>query len=84
VEIDEIGLIASEIERTARLMQDVVANISLVSEIQKAAAARIMAIRIGNDVLFAGNGSSAANAQHLAAELVGIRGYDRPAYHPFR
>jgi D-sedoheptulose 7-phosphate isomerase len=42
------------------------------------ADAIIAALRKGNKVLFAGNGGSAADAQHLAAELVGRFAYDRP------
>jgi len=44
----------------------------------KMAEAIITALRNGNKVLFAGNGGSAADAQHLAAELVGRFAYDRP------
>jgi D-sedoheptulose 7-phosphate isomerase len=44
----------------------------------KMAAAIIEALRKGNKVLLAGNGGSAADAQHLAAELVGRFAYDRP------
>src|SRR5437660_12216568 len=36
-------------------------------------------LRNGHKVLFFGNGGSAADAQHLAAELVGRFGPDRPA-----
>lgn len=35
-------------------------------------------LRGGGKILFAGNGGSAADAQHLAAELVGRYGFDRP------
>jgi D-sedoheptulose 7-phosphate isomerase len=42
------------------------------------ADAIIAALRNGNKVLLAGNGGSAADAQHLAAELVGRFAYDRP------
>lgn len=42
------------------------------------AEAIIAALRKGNKVLFAGNGGSAADAQHLSAELVGRFAYDRP------
>ena len=44
----------------------------------KMAEAIIGALRNGNKVLLAGNGGSAADAQHLAAELVGRFAYDRP------
>lgn len=43
-------------------------------------AARLItgAVAGGGKVLFCGNGGSAAEAQHLAAELVGRQNYDRP------
>ena len=44
---------------------------SLSLEIAKVAEVMIVAINAGNKVLWCGNGGSAADAQHLAAELVG-------------
>jgi D-sedoheptulose 7-phosphate isomerase len=38
------------------------------------------ALRSGNKLLLAGNGGSAADAQHIAAEIVGRYKKDRPAY----
>jgi D-sedoheptulose 7-phosphate isomerase len=38
----------------------------------------IAALRKGNKIFFAGNGGSAADAQHLAAELVGKLNFNRP------
>jgi D-sedoheptulose 7-phosphate isomerase len=38
------------------------------------------ALRDGNKLLIAGNGGSAADAQHIAAEIVGRYKKDRPAY----
>ncbi len=38
----------------------------------------IEALKKGGKILFCGNGGSAADAQHLAAELSGRFGYDRP------
>jgi D-sedoheptulose 7-phosphate isomerase len=45
-------------------------------------AARVVADALagGGQVLFCGNGGSAADAQHLAAELVGRLAKERPAY----
>lgn len=37
----------------------------------------VRSLRSGGKVLFCGNGGSAADAQHLAAELVGRQNYDR-------
>jgi D-sedoheptulose 7-phosphate isomerase len=45
--------------------------------IEQVAATIAEALRNGNKVLFFGNGGSAADAQHLAAELVGRFGPDR-------
>lgn len=42
-----------------------------------AAGALTRCISAGGKVLFCGNGGSAADAQHLAAELVGKQNYDR-------
>jgi D-sedoheptulose 7-phosphate isomerase len=39
----------------------------------------VLAYQNGNKVLFCGNGGSAADAQHLAAELSGRYYYDRPS-----
>jgi len=44
--------------------------IDVVSEIRTAAGMMVDAIAGGSKVMFAGNGGSAADAQHLAAELV--------------
>lgn len=41
------------------------------------ACAIIGSLRSGGKVMFCGNGGSAADAQHLAAELVGRQNYDR-------
>ncbi|MFA4843425.1 MAG: D-sedoheptulose 7-phosphate isomerase [Candidatus Margulisiibacteriota bacterium] len=52
---------------------------SLVPAIEKAARTMIEALKTGNKILFFGNGGSAADAQHLAAELVGRFLKDRAA-----
>mgnify|MGYP004614219585 FL=1 len=50
----------------------------LLQTIQDVADTMITALRSGNRVLWCGNGGSAADAQHLAAELSGRFYYDRP------
>ena len=48
--------------------------------IQAAAQMMIDASKAGNKILWCGNGGSAADAQHMAAELMGgLRDHDRPA-----
>jgi D-sedoheptulose 7-phosphate isomerase len=44
---------------------------TLTGDIEKACELMITTLKSGNKVLFAGNGGSAADAQHLAAELTG-------------
>jgi D-sedoheptulose 7-phosphate isomerase len=44
------------------------------------AAAMIGALQAGNKILLAGNGGSAADAQHIAAEIIGRYKHDRPAW----
>jgi phosphoheptose isomerase len=48
--------------------------------VQQAARLVADALAAGGQVLFCGNGGSAADAQHLAAELVGRLALERPAY----
>ncbi|MCU0641309.1 MAG: D-sedoheptulose 7-phosphate isomerase [Candidatus Margulisbacteria bacterium] len=43
---------------------------TLVPQIEKAATTMVGALKKGNKVLFFGNGGSAADSQHLAAELI--------------
>lgn len=51
----------------------------LTPTIEKVAQVCINAIKNGNKVMFCGNGGSAADSQHLAAELVGRYKMNRPA-----
>ncbi len=51
---------------------------NLVSNIETVTRLCIDAFKRGNKVIFAGNGGSAADAQHLAAEFVSRFEYDRP------
>lgn len=50
----------------------------LINNIQEAATVVADSLRADGKVLFCGNGGSAADAQHLAAELSGRFYYDRP------
>ena len=50
------------------------------AEVEPAARLVAEALAAGGQVLFCGNGGRAADAQHLAAELVGRYALERPAY----
>lgn len=59
--------ITESIETKSKILNDV----SLLREIETVGKLVIKTIRLGHKVLVAGNGGSAADAQHFAAELVG-------------
>ena len=60
-------IIASSIS----VKQEILQNEELLSAIEKAVSIITLAFKNGNKVLFCGNGGSAADAQHLAAEFSG-------------
>lgn len=51
---------------------------ALLDRIVTAGELMVRALRNGNRIIFAGNGGSAADAQHLAAEFVSRFEFDRP------
>src|ERR1700747_591197 len=60
-------------KQTMLSSSELVATIARVSEIL------VASLQQGNKVILFGNGGSAADAQHIAAELVGRFAFDRPA-----
>lgn len=59
--------------------QQVLANGNLLQTVENVTTVIVCAFRQGNKVLFCGNGGSAADAQHLAAEFSGRFYIDRDA-----
>ncbi|HBN44986.1 MAG TPA: SIS domain-containing protein [Candidatus Marinimicrobia bacterium] len=54
--------------------------VTCVEDIEKGAELMVNAVKNGKKILWCGNGGSAADAQHMAAELMGgLRSHDRPA-----
>ena len=66
----------SSLEALERTTQDA----TLLATARRIAVAIITALNAGNKILVVGNGGSAADAQHIAAEIVGRYKQDRPAY----
>lgn len=58
--------------------QNILDNAELLERIEAVAQVMVKALREGKRILWCGNGGSAADAQHLAAELSGRFYYDRP------
>ena len=59
------------IKASIETKEKVLADESLLERIEKVTSAVVSAFKSGNKVLFCGNGGSAADAQHLAAEFSG-------------
>ena len=58
--------------------QAILEDSDFLARIEQIADVMVKALREGKRVLWCGNGGSAADAQHLAAELSGRFNYDRP------
>lgn len=71
-------LIQKSIRESIAVKQALLADAAFLQKIELAAQAFITTFRGGGKVLFCGNGGSAADAQHLAAELSGRFYTDRP------
>jgi len=63
------GIISQEFQRHLETIQAVMG--SMEEKLEKASALVVEALKRGNKVLLCGNGGSAADAQHIAAELTG-------------
>jgi D-sedoheptulose 7-phosphate isomerase len=66
------------LEDSIRLKQGLLEDVELLERVKKVAMICVEALRSDKKILFCGNGGSAADAQHLAAELSGRFYYDRP------
>jgi D-sedoheptulose 7-phosphate isomerase len=72
--------IAAHLATSREALERAAQDAGLLNAAQKIADAMTRALRAGNKILIAGNGGSAADAQHIAAEIVGRYKKDRPAY----
>lgn len=69
----------SHIQRSLDAKQAILQDSAFLEKLEQAAKKCADALAKQGKVLFAGNGGSAADAQHLAAELVGRYKNDRPS-----
>jgi D-sedoheptulose 7-phosphate isomerase len=70
--------IVAQLSEAQRVMSIMLTDEALLSRAQAAAVACINCIQHGGKILLAGNGGSAADAQHIAGELVSRFAFDRP------
>jgi len=72
-----MNMIKQRIQASIDVKQEILNDDSLVSRIEQAVEMVTECFRTGNKVFFCGNGGSAADAQHLAAEFSGRFYIDR-------
>ncbi len=68
-----------ELKRSYQLLDDIKNDALLLELIQRSGIEMSRVFKGGYKVLLAGNGGSAADSQHLAAELVGRFAFERPS-----
>ncbi len=73
-------LIAAHLKQSLEVLQRANSDGPMLAAARATAAAIIAALRNGNKLLVIGNGGSAGDAQHIAAEIVGRYKKNRPGY----
>lgn len=71
--------IKDQIKKSYETKQAIYNNDELLSKIEEVSKLCVELYKGSNKTILAGNGGSAADAQHIAAELVGRYGFDRPS-----
>jgi D-sedoheptulose 7-phosphate isomerase len=72
-------LVREKLLEGVSVMEAVARDTALHASLEQAADATVAALKAGHKLMVAGNGGSAADAQHLAAEFVCRLADDRPA-----
>ena len=67
-----------EIDKAIDVLTRIRGNADLLEKVQQCANQICVALKADNKILLAGNGGSAADAQHIAGEFVSRFNYDRP------
>ena len=71
--------IKDQIKKSYETKQEIYNNENLLNKIEEVSKLCVELYRGDKKTILAGNGGSAADAQHIAAELVGRYGFDRPS-----
>ncbi|HIP14952.1 MAG TPA: D-sedoheptulose 7-phosphate isomerase [Sulfurimonas autotrophica] len=71
--------IKDQIKKSYETKQAIYENEDLLNKIEEVVQKCVDLYRTDKKTILAGNGGSAADAQHIAAELVGRYGFDRPS-----
>ena len=73
-------LITAHLESSLAAFERAAQDAAMLTAARKIAQVIVHGLRAGHKLLLAGNGGSAADAQHIAAEIVGRYKRERPAY----
>lgn len=76
--MNDIEIVKKQVGESVRVKAMILDDSALIKKIAEAAEICTEAYRRGNKTMFAGNGGSAADAQHLAGEFVSKFYFDRP------
>ena len=77
--MNTLDTVKAQIAESVRVKQALLADETLMDKIAQVAKGIVDAYKAGHKTLWAGNGGSAADAQHMAGELVNKFTFDRPA-----
>ena len=69
--------ISDQIEASIAVKQALLTDAKLIGQIEKLTSASLKCLRAGGKIIFAGNGGSFADAQHLSAEFTSRFMFDR-------
>lgn len=75
---EQLNALRAGIEASIATKQQLLRDEALLKKIVQVGSLMTETVKRGNRVIFAGNGGSAADAQHLAAEFVSRFEFDRP------
>lgn len=71
--------IKDQIKKSFETKQAIYENENLINKVEEVSKLCVALYKGDKKTILAGNGGSAADAQHIAAELVGRYGFDRPS-----
>lgn len=71
-------LIQAQLGASSKVIHSIASSEGMVQQIEQAAKVCVHSLGTGAKLLFAGNGGSAADAQHMAGEFVSRFNFDRP------
>lgn len=70
--------VLAQLSGAQKVMSEMLADVALQTKLVAAAQACVNCLNTGHRILLAGNGGSAADAQHIAGEFVSRFAFDRP------